>query len=151
MENQQELMMKFQMFDQQIQQTQQQLQAVEQAFSDLGSIHLGLNELKGSKGKEIMAPIGKGIFAKATLSSEELIVDVGDKTFVPKSIEETQEMIKEQTAKLEEVKGQLEDTLKEINSELTRTMMEAQSKMKKEECCGEHENCECEEGSCSQK
>ena len=148
MENQQELMVKFQMFEQQIQQTQQQLQAVEQALAELGTIHLGLNEIKGSTDKEIMAPIGKGIFVKAKLVSEELLVEVGDKTFVPKSINSTQDLIKTQTTKLEEVKNQLEGSMQEINSELTKTMMEAQQGKKEESCCNAPEICGCEEEAC---
>jgi prefoldin subunit 5 len=62
---QQELMFKLSMFEQQIQQLQQQLQAVEQGIVDMNSLSMGLEELKGSKGKEILAPIGRGIFAKA--------------------------------------------------------------------------------------
>ena len=68
----QELMIKFQMFEQQIQQIQQQLEAVEKGTVELSSLNLGLDELKGAKGKEIMAPIGRGIFAKAKLISEDL-------------------------------------------------------------------------------
>ena len=99
MTSEQELMMKFQMFEQKIQQTQQQMQIVEQALIDLNSINLGLNDLKGAEGKEIMAPLGKGIFVKTKLLSEELTVDVGDRTFVGKSIKETQNMIQEQITK----------------------------------------------------
>ena len=57
-ESQQELMFKFNMFEQQIQQLQQQLQAVEQGIIEMQSLDLGLDELIGSKGKEILAPIG---------------------------------------------------------------------------------------------
>lgn len=146
MTSEQELMMKFQMFEQKIQQTQQQMQIVEQALMDLTSINLGLNDLKGAKGKEIMAPLGKGIFVKAKLLSEELTVDVGDKTFVGKSIEETQSMITEQTTKLDEVKNQLEDVMKEINEDLTKTMIEAQQNQKSS--CGKHEDCEDDEECC---
>ena len=45
--DQQELMFKFQMFEQQIQGLQQQLQAVEQAMNDMQTLHLGLEDLKG--------------------------------------------------------------------------------------------------------
>ena len=83
-EAQQELMFKLSMFEQQIQQIQQQLQAVEQGVAELTSLNLGLEEIVGSEGKEIMAPIGRGIFVKAKLLSEELIVDVGGKNFVKK-------------------------------------------------------------------
>ena len=46
--NQQELFFKLSMFEQQIQNIQQQLQAVEKAILDLGSLSLDLEELKGS-------------------------------------------------------------------------------------------------------
>ncbi|MEJ2267588.1 MAG: hypothetical protein P8X70_00745, partial [Nanoarchaeota archaeon] len=74
---QQELMFKFRMFEQQIKQLQQQIQAVEQGVGELSSLDIGLDELKGSEGKEIMAPIGRGIYIKAKLLSEELTVDIG--------------------------------------------------------------------------
>ena len=68
--NQQELMFQLSMFEQQIQSIQQQLQAVEKAIQELSSLVLGLEDLKGSEGKEILAPIGKGIFVKTKLSDE---------------------------------------------------------------------------------
>ena len=46
--NQQELMFKFQMFEQQIKQVQQQLQAVEQGIVEMSSLSLGLDELVGA-------------------------------------------------------------------------------------------------------
>ena len=124
--NQQELMFKFQMFEQQIQQIQQQLQAVEQAIVEMNSLNLGLDELVGAEGKEIMAPIGRGIFVKAKLLSEELTVDIGDKNLVKKSIADTKNLIQGQIDKLKEAQKSLEKSMDEINSELTKTMMEAQ-------------------------
>ena len=72
MDSEQEMMMKFQMFEQQIGQLQQQLQVVEESIVELGQLNFGLDELIGSKGKEIMAPIGRGIFIKSKLLDEEL-------------------------------------------------------------------------------
>ncbi|MFH1917773.1 MAG: prefoldin subunit alpha [Nanoarchaeota archaeon] len=119
---QQELMFKLQMFEQQAQQIQQQLQAVERAIVELSSLSLGLDELKGSEGKEIMAPVGRGIFAKTKLLSEELVVDVGGKNFVKKSIPETKELIKEQIKKLEDVKKDLENNMDMLRDELERVI-----------------------------
>ncbi len=76
--NEQELMFKFQMFEQQIRAIQQQLQAVEQAIAEMGSLNLGMDELIGKKDNEILAPVGRGIYAKAKLISEELLVDIGE-------------------------------------------------------------------------
>ena len=115
---QQELMFKLQMFEQQAQQIQQQLQAIEQAIIEMSSLNLGLDELKGSEGKEIMAPIGKGIFAKTKLLSEELTVDVGGKNFVKKSIDDTKKLINKQIKKLEDIKKDLEDNLEMLGREL---------------------------------
>lgn len=125
---QQELMFKLSVFEQQIQQLQQQSQAVEEAIKDLTSLSLGLDEIKGSKGKEILAPLGRGIFVKTKLLSEDLTVDVGGKNFVKKSVSETKKMIEDQMKKLEEVKGDLDKKLEEMSEELTKTIQEAQKK-----------------------
>lgn len=121
-----EITQKFQMFEQQIKVFQQQLQAVEQALDEMVSLKLGLEELIGKKDKEILAPIGRGIFVKSKLISEELIVDVGDKTFVNKSIPKTKKLIEEQIKKLETAKEELNSELDKINEELTRVFMESQ-------------------------
>lgn len=129
--DQQELMLKLSMYEQQIQQLQQQLQAIEQAIVEMNSLNLGLDELVGSEGKEILAQIGRGIFAKTKLLSEELTVDIGGKNFVKKSIPDTKKIIEEQIRKLEDVKKELEDNLEKINEELTKTFMSAQGKGEK--------------------
>lgn len=123
---QQELMFKLSMFEQQMQQLQQQLQAVEQGIVEMSSLNIGLDELVGSQGKEIFAPIGRGIFAKAKLLSEELTVDIGSKNLVKKSIPETKKIINEQIDKLEDVKKDLEKSMNEMNQKFMRLIEEAQ-------------------------
>lgn len=130
-EEQQELIMKLSFFEQQIQQIQRQLQAVEQGIIEISSLSHGLEDLKGAEGKEVLAPLGRGIFAKTKLLSENLIVDVGGKNFVKKTIPETQNLIQEQIKKLEEIQKSLEGNLQDINNELTRLFTEAQNKEKK--------------------
>lgn len=128
--NQEELNQKFMLFEQQIRQIQEQLGAIEQAIMDMSQIKLGLNEIKGKEGEDIMAPIGRGVYVKAKLLSEELTVDVGGKNFVSKSIEETKELINEQIEKLKDIKIQLEKELDKINEEITEIMLEHQKGMK---------------------
>jgi prefoldin alpha subunit len=130
MDSEQEMMMKFQMFEQQIGQLQQQLQVVEESIVELGQLNFGLDELVGSKDKEIMAPIGRGIFIKAKLLDEELTVDVGGKNFIKKSIPDTKSILEEQIGKLQQVQRELDGNLEKINEELTKTFMEAQKKTK---------------------
>src|SRR6056297_392631 len=131
--NEQELNQKFQEYEQQIKQLQQQLQSVEQAIKDLGNIDNGLSELIGKKDNEILAPIGRGIYVRAKLLSEELTVDIGNKNYVKKSIPDTKKIISEQTDKLEEVKQELNQNLEEINNELTQTFMQYQKKAQEQE------------------
>ena len=123
---QQEIMFKLNMFEQQIQYFQQQLQAIEQGIVEMNSLNLGLGELVGSGGKEILASVGKRIFIKTKIISEELTVDIGEGTLVKKTIPETKEIIIQQIKKLEEVKKELEENLEKINKELTETIIEAQ-------------------------
>jgi len=160
-EEQQQLAIQFQMFEQQIRMIQEQLQAVEQAIIELGSLNLQLDELIGKKDNEILAPIGRGIYANAKLLSEEFLVDIGNKNFVKKSIPETKEILQTQLKKLEQVKGELNGELEKINTELTNVFMEHQKihehekdhSHKHSDCnCGE--DCECsddEECSCDKK
>lgn len=120
--SQQEMMIKLSMFEQQINQLQQQIQVVEQGIGELQSLSLGLDDLKSGKDKEIMAGIGKGIFVKAKVVDEDLTIDVGGKNFVKKSIGDTQKMIDDQVEKLVEVKGELEDNLEKVGEEVNRVM-----------------------------
>ena len=132
-ENQQEIMLKLSMYEQQVQQLQQQLQAIEQSLVELNSLSLGVEDLKGKIGKEIMAPIGRGIFVKAKVMDETLRVDVGDKIFVNKTIPETKKLIDEQVKKLEDVKKEMDMDLERLANEIQGVIMDAQGKEKKAE------------------
>lgn len=123
---QQELMFKVSMFEQQIQQLHQQLQLVEKNVLDLDSLAFGMDELRGSVGKEVLAQLGRGIFVKTNMTSEELIVDVGNKNFVKKSITDTKKLIKKQIEKLHQIEEELKDKIEEINKEATELVLETQ-------------------------
>ena len=120
--DQQELNQKFQIFEKQIMQLQEQLRSVEQAIYDMQIITNGLDELVGKEGEEIMAPMGRGLYVKSKLLSDKLTVDVGGHNFVEKTIPETKELISEQKEKLKETKAELEKELEKINEEVTETM-----------------------------
>ena len=132
-QEQQELMYKFSMFEKQIQELQQQIEAVERGMVDLNSLDFGLDELVGSTGKEIFAPFGKGIFVKTKLLPEELNVDVGNGNFVKKSIPETKKLIEEQTEKLGKIKEELEQNLEQLGGELGKMMSDIQNQQSSHE------------------
>ena len=148
--NEQELQLKFQMFEQKIMQINQQIQALEQAIAELDLIKEGLDNLSGKKDKEILAAIGKGIFVKAKLSSENLTVNVGERNFVEKSISETKELLDEQKEKLNEARQDLEIDLRNIDAELTKTMMTAVKKEKENSDDKDLKNCEHNDNKCEE-
>jgi len=146
-----ELQIKFQIFEQQIMQLQQQLQAVESAILELSKLSIDLEDLKGNVDKEILSPIGRGVFIKAKLISEELIVDVGGKNLVNKSIPETKKIIEEQIEKLKISKESLNVELEKLNQEVTKVFLEHQKAHEHQKCdcgddckCTEEENCGCD-------
>lgn len=119
----QETIQKFQAYEQQIQYIQKQMQIIEEGIKDLEILKSALDSLKGAKNKEILAPIGRGVFVQAKLLSEELITDVGDRTLVKKNIKDTKRISQEQIEKLEEIKKELQDRLKEIDKEITELIL----------------------------
>jgi len=133
-----ELNKKFMIYEKEIRQIQEQLQAIEQAILDMNQINLGLDEIKGKKDLEILSPIGRGIFVKAKTVSDELTVDVGGGNFVKKTIPETKEMILEQVKKLEEMKKELEKGLEKIDKDMTKALQETQEQSNAQE--KPHEN-----------
>ena len=126
--NQQELLFKISMFEQHIENLRQQLSAVEESLLYLDSINLGLEDIKNSKGKEILASIGKGIFVKAQLLSEELTVDVGGNNFVKKDIPETKKLIETQIKKLQDIKKELEEKIEEVSKGMINLLLQAREK-----------------------
>jgi prefoldin alpha subunit len=125
-EKQQEIIYKLSIFEQQMQQIQQQLQMIEQGIIELNGLSRDIEELKGKKDGEILAPLGRGIYAKAKLLSEEFIVDIGSKNFVKKNIPETKEMIDGQVIKLKEIHEQLLDSMNELSKEAENLLKDAE-------------------------
>jgi prefoldin alpha subunit len=122
------LIAKMGMYEQQIRYLQEQMEAVESAFLELTSLKSGLEEIRGGKEKEILAQIGRGIFVKAKITSEDLIVDVGGKNFVKKDISGTQKILKEQLKKIESIREELNINLEQMNEAITKEILESRKK-----------------------
>ena len=115
----QEALNKLEISERNIEALSQQLQLIEKNITELDSLNFGMDEIKGSVGKEVLAQLGRGIFVKTKLLSDELIVDVGSKNFVKKSVSETRKIIKEQVEKLHQLKKELEGEIEKIDNEMT--------------------------------
>lgn len=132
-ENQQELIFKLSMFEQHANQLQQQIRSVEKGILDLNELVIGLEELNGKENEEMLAHVGRGIFIKTKIISEELIVDVGSKNFVKKTIPEAKKLIGEQIKRLETIKEELNENLEDLGKEMQRVLESVNSSENKEE------------------
>jgi len=122
--NEEELTKKFQFFEKQINALQGEISAIDAAIEDMKKISFGLEDIKGKTGEEIFAQIGKGLFVKAKLLDESILLDTGGKNFIKKSIDETKITIKKQEKKLEKIKKEVENDLQKLDTELVKTMDE---------------------------
>ena len=127
----QELLFKLSMLEQQMRQLHEQLRAVESAVVEMSSLKIGLDEI--AEGKEILSSLGRGIFVKSRVTSENLTVDVGSKNLVKKSIPETKEMIEGQVKKLEDAKKEILNNLDVVEKELEGTMTKSEGLMREED------------------
>ena len=123
-----ELFFKINMLDQYMKNIQQQIEAVENEIMELTSLKKGLEDLKNSSGKEIFSSIGKNIFIKTKIISEELLVRIGEKNLVKKSIPETAKIIETQKIKLEHIKEELINEIEKLNREAEKLLESIENK-----------------------
>ena len=123
-----ELFFKINMLDQYMKNIQQQIEAVENEIGELNSLKKGLEELKGSSGKEIFSSIGKNIFIKTKIVSEELLVRIGGESLVKKSIPETARIIELQVKKLENIREELIREIEKLNKEAKKLLASMENK-----------------------
>jgi len=117
-----EIFFKINMLEQYMKNIHQQIEAVENEILELNSLNKGLEELKNSSGKEVFSTIGKNIFIKTKIISEELLVGVGEKNLVKKSIPETSGIIIAQIKKLEFIKKDLLNEMEKLNREAEKIL-----------------------------
>ena len=129
----QEQMMQLQILGQEAQELEKQLQMIEQHISDLTKLNEGLDELENSKEKEIYANIGKGIFVPAEIKGKELIVEVGNKNLVKKTIPETKQVIGNEMEKLVAAKSEVMNRVEMLQTEMQNVMSTAQPTEKNSE------------------
>ena len=122
----QEQMMQLQILGQEAQELEKQLQTIDQHISDLTNLSNGLSELEKSEEKEIYANIGKGIFIPAEIKGKELIVEVGNKNLVKKTIPETKEIIQNEMEKLINAKSEIMNRVEMLQAEMQKVMGSAQ-------------------------
>ncbi len=114
----QEQLIQLQIIEQESNQLEQQLQLIEQHLVEIQQLKTGLDELEKTSEKQILANIGKGIYVPAEIKNKDLIVEVGNKNFVKKSIPETKKIIEEQIKKLNSAKQQIIGKVNELQEQM---------------------------------
>ncbi len=135
----QQQIMQFQMLEQEANKLSQQLQLIENNLCEIQGIREGLEEISKPETKEILANIGKKIYLPVEIKDKNLIIEVGNKKFVKKSIPETKKLIYEQISKIDHAKQEITNRLEDLQEEANGLMQQFQKAQKHK-----HDNCECE-------
>ena len=128
----QQQIMQIQMMEQEGQQLNQQLQLIEQNVLDMQELEISLDEINKDENNEILANLGKGIYIPVEIKDKKLIVEVGKKNFVKKTIPQAKEIIKNQLEKLVAAKAQTMERLEALQTEING-LMEVIQKQNSEE------------------
>jgi prefoldin alpha subunit len=118
----QQQIMQIQMMEQETQQLNQQLQLIDQNVSEMQELELSLEEIDKEDSKELLANLGKGIYIPVEIKDKKLIVEVGKKNFVKKTIPQAKEIIKDQLEKLVAAKAQTMERLGALQTEINGLM-----------------------------
>jgi prefoldin alpha subunit len=112
--------MEFQLLDTQLKQTQKQMQLLEEQLVEIMYTQQSLDEIsRVAAGTEILVPVNNGIFARAKIeNANELIVNVGAATAVPKTIGSTREMLAKQLEEVQRIHDQMADVLRKVEASM---------------------------------
>jgi prefoldin alpha subunit len=107
-EKMKEKAVQFELLKQQVDAIEKQIGELESRTNELMIVQQSINELKGQKGKEILVPIGSGVFLKGTLVSDtQMLVELGANIVTEKSAKETVEIIEKQVQEINKIKDQM--------------------------------------------
>ena len=125
-----EVLLQLSMLEQQANEITEKIQAVDNQISELESLKFSLKKMEKSKGKEMLSPLGRGIFIKTEVKDEKVFVNVGNKTLVKKTFSEASEIIEKQIFEMQEIKHHLLHNIGQINLQLQNLVEEAQKEEK---------------------
>ena len=129
----QALFMQASQIEQQSQQAQQHLQMIEEQIKELDDFKSHLDSIKNKKDTEMLAGLGKGVFVKTDLKSDQLYVNVGSGVVVQKTPDQAKTTIDSQIKQLQEARLHLTAQIETLNQTLMSLFQEVQKAQEKEE------------------
>jgi prefoldin alpha subunit len=105
--------MELQLLNQQIKQSQSQLEALQQQLAELTNLNQNLEDFKDIKtGSEALVQISNGIFTKAVIKdNKDVIVNIGADIAVKKDVPSTKKLVE---AQMEEIKKVHQQRMEEL-------------------------------------
>lgn len=113
---------------QRLKEIEESLEIIERQIAELDKFSNDLNLLEKSEEKEILAPLGKGVYIKSEIKSKEVVVDVGAGVFVKKNISQTKEIISNQLEKLRKMKALQNIEIENSNARLKNIIKDIEQK-----------------------
>ena len=123
--NREEYLIRLSMLEQEANKIEEQIGIISQQINELEVLKSSLKNLDRNEKRELLAPLGRGIFFKSELKEKELFVNVGQGIVVKKSPEETAEIIERQVSQLGEIKEQLITNISEVRMQLEDVVEQA--------------------------
>ena len=112
-------MLELNVLDMQIRQLEQQAMLVEQQITEYNSLLANLDDLKkAKKGQSMLFPFSRDIFVEGKIESNEVLVNVGSKTLVKKSIDEAKKIMEKQKNQMKNVNEEIRREIEKIFSRI---------------------------------
>ncbi len=111
-----------------IEATIQDIDARAQEFQDLKQ---SVEKLEDEQGKDILAPVGRGIFFKSELKEKKLYVNVGSDIVVKKNPKQAAEIVGNQIKELENLRDNLFSEMQKINLQMQGLVEKAEKSKSK--------------------
>lgn len=101
--------MEYQMLQQQVQQIQQSIKTTADQLIEIEYMKSSLEEFSSAEpGKDMLCPIGSGIFVKASVKdNQSFFVNVGDNVVARKDLTQVKELLDSQLKAIEETRAKL--------------------------------------------
>ncbi len=115
-------MLQIQVIEQEVNQLNYQLELIDHNLSELNELKSSLNEIEKKETKSILTNLGKKIYLPVDITDKKLLVNVGNKHFVKKTIPETNKIVDEQVKKLSAGKTEILYRLEALNQEIENLM-----------------------------
>jgi prefoldin alpha subunit len=106
--NQQELFQQAQMLEQELQRVEQHRKAIEEELMQISQFNTQLRSIPQAKDMKLLAPLGRGVYARTKVESSTLLVQVGAGVVVERKIDEVQSLLEKNVSQLQQAFNQLQ-------------------------------------------